>query len=108
IDSFFFQAEDGIRDRTVTGVQTCALPIWDPAGEVARRALPGHHVQATAAVGQHDVRLAVAVEIGRGDRRRVVRRGYAAGTVVRRSEERRVGKEWRGGWLRGDERSRRE
>src|SRR5437867_9729351 len=25
---FFFQAEDGIRDRTVTGVQTCALPIW--------------------------------------------------------------------------------
>src|SRR5438094_8510410 len=24
---FFFQAEDGIRDRTVTGVQTCALPI---------------------------------------------------------------------------------
>src|SRR5437867_2775603 len=26
-DFFFFQAEDGIRDRTVTGVQTCALPI---------------------------------------------------------------------------------
>src|SRR2546430_1682674 len=25
--SFFFQAEDGIRDLTVTGVQTCALPI---------------------------------------------------------------------------------
>src|SRR5207245_6356711 len=25
---FFFQAEDGIRDATVTGVQTCALPIW--------------------------------------------------------------------------------
>ena len=25
---FFFQAEDGIRDRLVTGVQTCALPIW--------------------------------------------------------------------------------
>src|SRR5207245_3488120 len=25
--SFFFQAEDGIRDATVTGVQTCALPI---------------------------------------------------------------------------------
>src|SRR5699024_2637185 len=24
----FFQAEDGIRDRNVTGVQTCALPIW--------------------------------------------------------------------------------
>src|SRR3989442_15859279 len=25
---FFFQAEDGIRDADVTGVQTCALPIW--------------------------------------------------------------------------------
>src|SRR5690554_7069399 len=24
----FFQAEDGIRDADVTGVQTCALPIW--------------------------------------------------------------------------------
>src|SRR5207249_8761830 len=27
---FFFQAEDGIRDRNVTGVQTCALPIFGP------------------------------------------------------------------------------
>src|SRR5438309_3987217 len=27
---FFFQAEDGIRDGTVTGVQTCALPISCP------------------------------------------------------------------------------
>src|SRR5574340_730940 len=27
--SFFFQAEDGIRDLLVTGVQTCALPIWN-------------------------------------------------------------------------------
>src|SRR5699024_11932046 len=33
----FFQAEDGIRDRNVTGVQTCALPIYNtdvvPVGE---------------------------------------------------------------------------
>src|SRR6478609_3192858 len=28
---FFFQAEDGIRDKLVTGVQTCALPIWRAA-----------------------------------------------------------------------------
>src|SRR5699024_11576443 len=28
-DYFFFQAEDGIRDRNVTGVQTCALPILE-------------------------------------------------------------------------------
>ena len=30
---FFFQAEDGIRDRLVTGVQTCALPILPEAME---------------------------------------------------------------------------
>src|SRR6266478_7221703 len=35
---FFFQAEDGIRDLTVTGVQTCALPIYELErhGEVQR------------------------------------------------------------------------
>src|SRR6266403_2595389 len=31
---FFFQAEDGIRDLYVTGVQTCALPIYDPTASV--------------------------------------------------------------------------
>src|SRR5256886_17486214 len=37
--SFFFQAEDGIRDLTVTGVQTCALPISraSPTGSITRR-----------------------------------------------------------------------
>src|SRR5207253_7544034 len=47
---FFFQAEDGIRDGHVTGVQTCALPIYESPrargvflNELARRveALPG-------------------------------------------------------------------
>src|SRR2546430_12413938 len=33
---FFFQAEDGIRDLTVTGVQTCALPISSGSGRRAR------------------------------------------------------------------------
>src|SRR5699024_11862367 len=33
---FFFQAEDGIRDRNVTGVQTCALPISSLVRTVAR------------------------------------------------------------------------
>src|SRR2546430_17599651 len=33
---FFFQAEDGIRDLTVTGVQTCALPILISAAGQAR------------------------------------------------------------------------
>src|SRR5690348_1775307 len=32
MDYFFFQAEDGIRDGRVTGVQTCALPIWEGLG----------------------------------------------------------------------------
>src|SRR3712207_6887888 len=36
----FFQAEDGIRDIGVTGVQTCALPIWPPPRERAHRS-PG-------------------------------------------------------------------
>src|SRR2546425_6937433 len=34
---FFFQAEDGIRDKLVTGVQTCALPIFQRASERALR-----------------------------------------------------------------------
>src|SRR5699024_11473734 len=33
---FFFQAEDGIRDRNVTGVQTCALPISDCVTQMLR------------------------------------------------------------------------
>src|SRR2546430_3602286 len=34
---FFFQAEDGIRDLTVTGVQTCALPIYQRQCQPPRR-----------------------------------------------------------------------
>src|SRR5215217_6979845 len=41
---FFFQAEDGIRDIGVTGVQTCALPICDPARVAALAAGLGTHV----------------------------------------------------------------
>src|SRR5437879_11474955 len=37
---FFFQAEDGIRDTSVTGVQTCALPIFQrPESEIAVQVL---------------------------------------------------------------------
>src|SRR6266487_6218004 len=36
-DFFFFQAEDGIRDGRVTGVQTCALPISKPSFASCRR-----------------------------------------------------------------------
>src|SRR5207248_6607283 len=45
---FFFQAEDGIRDRTVTGVQTCALPIsWN-----ARLTLPPPPIHETPPEGR--------------------------------------------------------
>src|SRR5215467_7682049 len=55
---FFFQAEDGIRDYKVTGVQTCALPICQPRGALAR--------EDEIARNQHDVcqaeRLPVAAQ----------------------------------------------
>src|SRR5438034_2672857 len=38
---FFFQAEDGIRDHCVTGVQTCALPILKIGGEYSSISSPG-------------------------------------------------------------------
>src|SRR2546430_9322258 len=45
VSCFFFQAEDGIRDLTVTGVQTCALPISfhrAARGAMERRTGPRH------------------------------------------------------------------
>src|SRR5699024_11522259 len=67
--NFFFQAEVGIRDRIVTGVQTCALPIFTVESD---RFLPGEHLP-------HDVHVLP----GTRERPR----------VRLRSEERRVGKE---------------
>src|SRR4051795_13056106 len=46
LSSFFFQAEDGIRDESVTGVQTCALPISPPTFPA-----PGPHPLAADKVG---------------------------------------------------------
>src|SRR5438270_8727883 len=80
---FFFQAEDGIRDLTVTGVQTCALPICRPQPRQRLRldeAAPGGLRQRPHA-RQADARRRCAHRPVR------TRRG--------RSEERRVGKEWR-------------
>src|SRR2546426_5227639 len=77
---FFFQAEDGIRDYKVTGVQTCALPILSsrtrsptPGTEPIRSPWP----PSPPADGRS--------------------RSIATGTVTR-SEERRVGKECRSRW----------
>src|SRR5437773_10953065 len=41
---FFFQAEDGIRDRDVTGVQTCALPICDEGEDCDDEELPHYRL----------------------------------------------------------------
>src|SRR5256886_6553755 len=48
---FFFQAEDGIRDLTVTGVQTCALPIYPTPGSLL--ALPSLPPRTTLAWGSY-------------------------------------------------------
>src|SRR2546422_515386 len=74
---FFFQAEDGIRDVAVTGVQTCALPIsssTEPAASPARGTL----------------RPQLATPEARGKKE--------FEKCASRSEERRVGKECRSRW----------
>src|SRR5205809_5677303 len=43
---FFFQAEDGIRDVAVTGVQTCALPICREVLDIYGRHVKGEHLAA--------------------------------------------------------------
>src|SRR5437868_5400636 len=52
---FFFQAEDGIRDRNVTGVQTCALPIYTVYGpelqEAVKRFQRRHGLEPDGAIG---------------------------------------------------------
>src|SRR5437867_7704241 len=76
---FFFQAEDGIRDRTVTGVQTCALPISGCAQGPVRP---------SGGYGHGDRALGLGVVYVHRDARR----------SADRSEERRVGKECRSRW----------
>src|SRR6266498_4658410 len=46
---FFFQAEDGIRDADVTGVQTCALPISRACPRGPARARPARRTRLAAA-----------------------------------------------------------
>src|SRR3712207_7741434 len=51
---FFFQAEDGIRDIGVTGVQTCALPIWSSSRSRDGCATPSRGAEhGTHAPGRH-------------------------------------------------------
>src|SRR5205085_4129686 len=51
---FFFQAEDGIRDLTVTGVQTCALPIYLPLAQADR-----HRAHQLVAIERHAAAVAL-------------------------------------------------
>src|SRR5438309_11547985 len=80
---FFFQAEDGIRDGTVTGVQTCALPIF----RVPDDDLLGDPGEVDADHRGDEGELGDEVTGGR-----------AVDGVADRSEERRVGKECRSRW----------
>src|SRR5687767_15724989 len=88
---FFFQAEDGIRDKLVTGVQTCALPIYALAESVP---IDNDVVRTLVRATDHYV-------VGRDNSKTVIA-GYhwfadwGRDTMISlRSEERRVGKECR-------------
>src|SRR5690606_40326745 len=87
---FFFQAEDGIRDFHVTGVQTCALPIYS-----ARRARAlwissrTYWSCSTARACSNAARASSPPMRPRAQAAAPRTRGFG------RSEERRVGKEWR-------------
>src|SRR5256885_5879200 len=72
---FFFQAEDGIRDYKVTGVQTCALPISDPgrSGGGAGQSPPRRRLR--RAPGPGSVHAGHREIQGREDRRRDGARG---------------------------------
>src|SRR2546425_7253719 len=94
---FFFQAEDGIRDKLVTGVQTCALPIcrrprrkWQEDAE-AREIFD----YARKRAGAVSVIPCYAVSDSAADTIVDLAATFGAG---RRSEERRVGKECRSRW----------
>src|SRR5437870_7028451 len=94
---FFFQAEDGIRDGHVTGVQTCALPIWPRADRLAS---PRAWVESRPVRGQSVPARPLELR-GRGllaaSRRSPAKAQRSPARLVpdRRSEERRVGKECR-------------
>src|SRR5690625_5664541 len=83
---FFFQAEDGIRDGHVTGVQTCALPILGRPGITHRRPRP-------SITSDPDPQISVKVRLHLSPHP----------SKQSRSEERRVGKECRSRWAPRDE-----
>src|SRR5207248_8542172 len=103
-----FQAEDGIRDRTVTGVQTCALPI---SREAILTGVAAHErpVRQLAAHRFHGAGPAVACRVSVGEedaeeQARIELVGVCMPDVASlRSEERRVGRECRSAWAQYEE-----
>src|SRR5207302_6292410 len=98
-------AEDGIRDFHVTGVQTCALPIYHPCGSISRLRFSTLRRAQAQRLAEHQVLPAKVAAIERAGRRaepallglqREVMRRLAG--QDERSEERRVGKECRKRW----------
>src|SRR5699024_11864228 len=93
---FFFQAEDGIRDRNVTGVQTCALPISTTLN-LARMNMILHNV----GIGQQNFRNGDTLDDDWPTDEPtnfdlvLMNPPYSAKWPASRSEERRVGKERR-------------
>src|SRR5205823_8077248 len=98
-------AEDGIRDKLVTGVQTCALPISPRSARLrcfaARLCSCGHPTPARchhtgAAIGDQRSSDVPTLNIDNAAIR--LRQSLAKGAPTVRSEERRVGKECRCRW----------
>src|SRR5690606_39568298 len=93
---YFFQAEDGIRDFHVTGVQTCALPICSPASGVRR----SWEIQATSSrreVSRARSRSRDSASLRLVDSSSRLRAASSAVAGPSRSEERRVGRVWSSG-----------
>src|SRR5256885_7779534 len=91
---FFFQAEDGIRDYKVTGVQTCALPIFGQPSSFASRCGARQNGWQNLRVGQDPSWIAPGQPLAseQAGSQENIGRGRT------RSEERRVGKECRSRW----------
>src|SRR5690606_41071488 len=89
VRSFFFQAEDGIRDFHVTGVQTCALPIYAPGGRGRLSGGAGSEGRLVAQVAAEAATAATLRPVGagrggRGGRPRVVDRRAPAEAALPR------------------------
>src|SRR5690606_39440048 len=92
---FFFQAEDGIRDFHVTGVQTCALPISTAFSKKQDPQVgPGYRGSGPAQGGSSPAPSAGSSSTGSPSAAPSSSQTGAAD----RSEERRVGEEVRAGW----------